>query len=69
MTAPELKEWLTGDLSKQAGQTNDSGDVETVGHESGRKILEILEKNPSGEAGNYDEDDLVHTYEESSGIL
>ncbi|CAF9914805.1 MAG: hypothetical protein GOMPHAMPRED_008283 [Gomphillus americanus] len=60
MSASELKEWLTGNSSKDAGWTGDSEDGETVGHQSGRKIVEILEKNPKGDPEKYDEDDLAH---------
>ena len=41
--ADELKEWLQTDESKSAGQSDDGGESE--GHESGRRIVEILEKD------------------------
>jgi hypothetical protein len=41
MTASELKRWLGTDESKSVGQP-DGG--ESVGHHSGRRIVEILEK-------------------------
>jgi Protein of unknown function (DUF3140) len=42
MTASELEEWLSTDESKEVGQ-KDGG--ESVGHESGRKIVKILQTN------------------------
>ncbi|KAL1720781.1 hypothetical protein EV715DRAFT_196233 [Schizophyllum commune] len=33
---------------------------ESVGHESGRKIVAILEKNPEKDVDQYDEEDLAH---------
>lgn len=35
-------------------------DGETVGHESGRKIIAILEKNPKKDAQKYEDDDIEH---------
>ncbi len=43
MDADELKEWLETDESKSVGQSDDGG--ESKGHESGRRIMEILEKD------------------------
>ncbi len=43
MDADELKEWLQTDESKSVGQSDDGG--EPKGHESGRRIVEILEKD------------------------
>ena len=43
MDADELKEWLETDESKSVGQSDDGG--ESKGHESGRRIVEILEKD------------------------
>ncbi|MFC9250526.1 DUF3140 domain-containing protein [Amycolatopsis thailandensis] len=40
MTAGELEKWLKTDESRQAGQH--SGGGESVGHESGRRIVTIL---------------------------
>ncbi len=39
MTPKEIERWLETDESKEVGQSKDSG--ESVGHESGRKIVEI----------------------------
>jgi|SRR3712207_1706361 len=41
MTASELEKWLASDDSKAVGQKS-SGGAESVGHDSGRKIVEIL---------------------------
>jgi Protein of unknown function (DUF3140) len=41
MTAAELEKWLTTDESKQVGQKSSAGG-ESVGHDSGRKIVHIL---------------------------
>jgi hypothetical protein len=43
MTATELKKWLATDESRQVGQ-KPSGGGESVGHDSGRKIVRILDK-------------------------
>jgi hypothetical protein len=52
MGREELEEWLETDKSKEVGQ-KDGGD-ESKGHESGRKIVAILEKD------NYTEEDIDH---------
>jgi hypothetical protein len=41
MTASELEKWLTTDESQQVGQKSSDG-AESVGHDSGRKIIKIL---------------------------
>lgn len=43
MTPEQLREWLDTDQSKEVGQKKD-GNGESVGHESGRRILGILAK-------------------------
>ncbi len=53
MDADELKKWLETDESKSVGQS-DGG--ESKGHESGRKIVEILGKNKD----DYTEGDVDH---------
>ncbi|KAL9622645.1 MAG: hypothetical protein Q9160_002955 [Pyrenula sp. 1 TL-2023] len=63
MTASELETWLQEDASQSSGWSKSgdgSGGSETVGHESGRKIIEILKKNPEKDPEKYDEDDLAH---------
>nr|WP_296077365.1 DUF3140 domain-containing protein [uncultured Actinoplanes sp.] len=43
MTASELTKWLATDESREVGQ-KPSGGGESVGHDSGRKIVRILDK-------------------------
>lgn len=40
MTAGELEQWLDTDDAKEVGQKSDGG--ESVGHESGRRIADLL---------------------------
>jgi len=54
MTRNELEEWLQTDESKSVGQSDGGGESE--GHESGRKIVEILEKNKT----DYSSDEIDH---------
>src|SRR5829696_6192777 len=54
MTRQELEEWLQTDESKSVGQSDGGG--ESKGHESGRKIVEILGKNKT----DYSGDDIEH---------
>ncbi len=54
MTRRELEDWLQMDESQGVGQSDGGG--ESKGHESGRKIVEILEKNKS----DYTDDDVDH---------
>jgi hypothetical protein len=65
MTVEELEAWMDSDESKTAGTP------EGVGQESGRKIIEILKKNPSKEHDKFDDvsirtrytgKDLIHAY-------
>ncbi len=44
MTAKELRRWLDTDESKSVGQKPQDGG-ESTGHVSGRRIVDILEKN------------------------
>ncbi|MCJ1334800.1 hypothetical protein MMC09_000065 [Bachmanniomyces sp. S44760] len=60
MSAQELEEWLKGEASQGSGWSKDDGSGESIGHESGRKIIEILKKNPKKDPENYDEDDIPH---------
>ncbi len=53
MTRKELEEWLQTEESKSVGQS-DGG--ESKGHESGRKIVEILGKPKP----DYSSDDIDH---------
>lgn len=43
MTASDLREWLETDESRSVGQGSDDG--ESTGHESGRLIVDILERD------------------------
>lgn len=52
MTRKELEDWLETDESKSVGQ----GEGESKGHESGRRIVEILDKNKS----DYTDQDIDH---------
>jgi hypothetical protein len=54
MSRKELEEWLETDESKEVGQKDGGG--ESKGHESGRRIVEILEKDSS----DYTDDDIDH---------
>jgi hypothetical protein len=54
MSARELSDWLQTEESQQVGQKDD-GD-ESIGHESGRRIVTLLGKNRS----EYTEDDIAH---------
>ncbi|EJT75036.1 hypothetical protein GGTG_08874 [Gaeumannomyces tritici R3-111a-1] len=58
MTASELEEWLKSDDSNSAGWAE--GDGESVGHGSGRKIVEILKANPEKKADQYSDEDVEH---------
>ncbi|MFA3878347.1 DUF3140 domain-containing protein [Streptomyces sp. MMCC 100] len=54
MTPAELDRWLDTDESRDAGHHQDGG--ESVGHASGRRIVEILHKNK----GDLSDDDYEH---------
>ena len=58
MSPQELKTWLNQEESSNSGWTKDDGSNETAGHESGRKIIAVLESNPSKDPSKYSEDDL-----------
>lgn len=60
MTASELEKWLKSDDSNSAGWTKDGGEGESVGHDSGRKIVEILKANPDKTPDKYTDDQLQH---------
>ena len=55
MTRSELSRWLETDESKSVGQKKDGGQ-ESTGHESGRHILDLLQKK----AADLTDDDLAH---------
>lgn len=54
MTPSQLEKWLDSDESKRVGQKE--GDGESVGHRSGRRIIELLQRR----AEELSEDDLAH---------
>ncbi|NHC43766.1 DUF3140 domain-containing protein [Motilibacter aurantiacus] len=61
MTAKQLEEWLGTEESQSVGwaggeRKNSADGKESVGHESGRRIVEILRKPKGG----LDDDDLAH---------
>ncbi|KAI9723200.1 MAG: hypothetical protein M1828_004303 [Chrysothrix sp. TS-e1954] len=60
MTPQELKKWLDEQQSQESGWSKDDGS-ETVGHDSGTRIVGILEKyKKSNDLSKYGEDDLAH---------
>lgn len=54
MTAGELEKWLQTDESKEVGQK--SGNGESTGHASGRRIIELLKAKTS----DLGDDDYAH---------
>ncbi|CRK04211.1 hypothetical protein BN1708_009636, partial [Verticillium longisporum] len=62
MTASDLETWLKSDDANSAGWPKDDadGDGETVGHESGRKIVEILKANPDRKEDKYTDEQVEH---------
>ncbi|KZM21123.1 uncharacterized protein EKO05_0008088 [Ascochyta rabiei] len=60
MSAKDLQDWLGQDESAGAGWSKDDGSGETIGHDSGRKIVAILEKNPKKDPSKYEQDDIDH---------
>jgi hypothetical protein len=61
MTRRELEQWLGTDESKAAGQKDGGG--ESTGHESGRRIVAILEKKQGDLTdGDYDHMRKVNGY-------
>lgn len=60
MTASDLEKWLKSDDSNSAGWPKEDENGETVGHDSGRKIVEILKENPNKDADKYTDDQVQH---------
>jgi hypothetical protein len=54
MTAKELKSWLETKESKSVGQKE--GDDESIGHQSGRYIVELLQNKKD----DYTDDEISH---------
>ena len=55
MTAAELQKWLDSDESQSVGQKS-GGTGESTGHESGRRIVELLHTKKA----DLTDDDLAH---------
>jgi hypothetical protein len=55
MTASELSDWLETDESRSVGQKKDGGG-ESTGHESGRRIVDLLHTKKD----DLTDDDLAH---------
>ncbi|KAH8157680.1 hypothetical protein CIB48_g10561, partial [Xylaria polymorpha] len=62
MSAFDLEVWLKGEPSQSAGWSQGDESDETIGRESGRKIVEILKKTLSRDADHYDEEDIEHMW-------
>ncbi|KAM0525705.1 hypothetical protein ACHAPE_000416 [Trichoderma viride] len=60
MTAKELKDWLKGDQSEDAGWSKEDASGESIGHDSGRQIVEILEANSEKDPEKYTDDHITH---------
>lgn len=58
MSAAELERWLDTPESRDVGWKGEDGhgSGESIGHQSGRRIIELLHKK----SGDLDEDDLAH---------
>lgn len=54
MTPEELESWLDTDKSKEVGQKE--GEEESIGHKSGKRIIQLLQKKQD----EYTDDDLSH---------
>lgn len=60
MSVDELTKWLETEDSKGAGWTGDNEGGETVGHDSGNRIVDILKRNPDKSEDKYTDEDLQH---------
>ncbi|CAH0037906.1 unnamed protein product [Clonostachys solani] len=60
MTASELEKWLKSGDSNSAGWPKEDSSGESIGHDSGRKIVEILRANPKKDPTKYSEDHIEH---------
>lgn len=54
MTPEELESWLDTDESKEVGQKD--GEEESIGHKSGKRIIQLLQKKQD----DYTDNDLSH---------
>ncbi len=57
MTPAQIEKWLGTEQSQQVGQKKD-GEAESTGHQSGRRIIEILHKKKA----DYTPDDVAHMH-------
>ncbi|WVW82812.1 hypothetical protein I302_104824 [Kwoniella bestiolae CBS 10118] len=60
MTADELEAFLKTEGSETTGFQKEDGSGESIGHESGRKIVDILKRNPDKDPSKYTEEDKEH---------
>ncbi|OCF44177.1 hypothetical protein I317_01969 [Kwoniella heveanensis CBS 569] len=60
MTADELETFLKTEGSESTGWSKDDGSGESIGHESGRKIVDILKRNPDKDPSKYTDEDKEH---------
>ncbi|KAI5813300.1 hypothetical protein BZA77DRAFT_251854 [Pyronema omphalodes] len=60
MDSSSLSSWLKTSASEHSGQQKKDGSHETIGHDSGRHIVRILQKNPDKDPSKYDEEDIQH---------
>jgi hypothetical protein len=55
MSPKQLSSWLETEDSQEVGQKQDD-ETESTGHKSGRRIVELLQRNES----DYSEDEIAH---------
>ncbi|BFZ62656.1 hypothetical protein YB2330_003759 [Saitoella coloradoensis] len=60
MSSSELSSWLSTSESQHTGQMKNDGSGESKGHESGRIIVDILERNPEKDDEKYTDEDVEH---------
>lgn len=60
VSAKDLEKWLKSNDSRSAGWPKENGDGETVGHDSGKQIVEILKSNPKKDPSKYSDDQVAH---------
>ena len=56
MTPKQLEDWLGNDESRSVGQKDDDDGGESVGHQSGRRIVELLRRGED----DLTDDDVAH---------
>ena len=60
MTVSELEKWLKSSDSHSAGWPKAASGGESVGHDSGRKIIQILKSNPDKKPDKYTDEQIQH---------